>query len=159
MKALFELLATICFFLSAIFFSACKNSVDEKSYEEMIVQFDSNNFTPYSKPAPDFSITASGFVASDMLEPRYFLKEGFNTSLIAPTGGASYKWELVTRETDGRTGEKTEVRTVMSNERIFAFVPGEDFAVGTEHKLVLTVTDSSGTEYIDTTIIIITSWE
>ena len=152
MKALFELIATICLFLSALFCSACKNN-----YDIMVQDFNKEFCVPDSKKIPENSINEDGFVATSMLLPRYLFKEGYEVTLQAPSGGKTYNWELV-NSVRGKTIKESEEKTSVCNKQSYSFMPGEDFTIGTENKLVLTVTDDSGTEYIDTTIIIITSW-
>ena len=128
------------------------------SYDTMVQDFNKDYCVPESKPMPENSITEPGFVADSMLQPRYLFKDGYEVSLTAPSGGKSYNWELVYKVTSKYSSEEKEERKSICSKQSYSFMPGEDFAIGTENKLVLTVTDESGTEYIDTTIVIITSW-
>ena len=135
--------------LGALCVFGCKNS-----YENMIEDFDKKYFVPENKEIPEFSIKASGFNADSMLESRYIFVEEYEVTLPGPAGGTSYKWELHTNP----------VYTTETKD--FSFIPETNSFViskniyhieSSETKLVLTVTDASGTEYIDTTKILISS--
>ena len=150
MKALFELLATICFFLSAIFFSACKNSVDEKSYEEMILTFNQKYFSsepvyyePYSVNSPDFN-------PKEMLAPSYVFLEDSYVNLSAPENCTTYSWE--TFDSNGN-------KIYSSTKSFFYCEASTAFKTGEENSLILTVTIANGegksTEYIDESVIIL----
>lgn len=124
--------------------SSCTNS-----YEQMINNINENYFTLTPTPAKESNLLDKDFDQEQMLEIRYTFIEGFNSSLVAPKGAAKYLWVEENLE-DGQVQKKT-----LCNERIYAFLPENDFEVNKESKLVLTVTDEKGTEYIDTTIIVV----
>ena len=145
MKALFELLATICFFLSAIFFSACKNS-----YDSMISDFNEKYFLPEPPRLPDYSINGADFVASEMLEPDYIFPIGYYVNVEAPEGADSYSWKCINAD-----GTETEIST----KRLLNYqIPGV-FKVGETNSLLLTVTTKNGSgkviEYKDKAIVIL----
>ena len=71
----------------------------------------------------------------------------FESSIVAPAGAVKYSWIIPLENTS--PVQYKEVCT----KQIYDFMPGKDYAVGSETKLILTVTDESGTEYIDSTII------
>ncbi len=127
--------------------SACSNS-----YNEMIDGFNAKYFSLTPTPPIENSINDSGFNQETMLEVRYTFIEGYESTLPAPLGGASYSWKKMKH--DGTFEEPA-----LCEERIFTFVPEESFEINAETKLVLTVTNEAGTEYIDTTIIIVLNRE
>ena len=135
--------------------TSCANS-----YESMIVKFNKEKFTPEPHKEQDHSVEESGFDQSSMLDSRYLLKDGYEVTLTAPFDGESYKWEVITKEENRYAPEGfIERRKTVCDKQQYTFLPGNDYKIGTENKLVLTVTDKEGTEYIDTAIIIITSWD
>ena len=87
-----------------------------------------------------------------MLELRYTFIQGYESMLVAPAGASSYLWKI--QNSDGTMQEDS-----LCEERIYTFIPEEDFEINAETKLVLTVTSESGTEYIDTTIIVVLNRE
>lgn len=153
MKAFFKFLVVISIFLTSVFVSGCNNS-----YEYMIQDFNKENCIPESKRIHELSITDADFDADSMLLPRYFFKDGYEVTLTAPLGGKKYNWELVNNVKGKKILQENEEKITVCTKQSFSFMPGEDFEIGTENKLVLTVTGNTGTEYIDTTIVIITSW-
>ena len=141
MKRIFKNLSLAAVFVFLLL-SSCTNS-----YEQMINNFNENYFT--LTPPKENSLLDENFDQEQMLEIRYTFIEGFESSLVAPKGAAKYLWVEEELE-DGQVQKKT-----LCNERIYAFLPESDFEVNKESKLVLTVTDEKGTEYIDTTIIVV----
>ncbi len=135
-------------FVSSSFFS-CTHS-----YDEMIEKFNDKNFSIESIPVKEKTIADEGFSAERMLESRYTFVKDYETSLSAPSGGVSYKWEV--QEMSAQNIEETERKTVCTK-RVYNFMPGKDIVIDKETTLVLTVTDSRGTEYIDTALIIVIS--
>ena len=124
------------------------------SYDEMIEKFNYKNFSNESIPIKEKTIADEGFSADRMLESRYTFVKDYETSLSAPSGGKSYKWEV--QEMSARNKEEPERKTVCTN-RVYNFMPGKDIALDKETTLVLTVTDPTGTVYIDTALIIVIS--
>lgn len=153
MKKLFKFLVVISIFITAVFVSGCKNS-----YDNMVQDFNKENCIPESKKIHEYSINDADFDANSMLLPRYFFKDGYEVTLTAPSGGKNYNWELINNVKGEKILQENEEKKSVCTKQSFSFMPGEDFVIGTENKLVLTVTDNTGTEYIDTTIVIITSW-
>lgn len=144
MKSIVKNISLTAGLLIFLLISSCTNS-----YEQMINNFNENYFTLTPTPAKESNLLDKDFDQEQMLEIRYTFIEGFNSSLVAPKGAAKYLWVEENLE-DGQVQKKT-----LCNERIYAFLPESDFEVNKESKLVLTVTDEKGTEYIDTTIIVV----
>ena len=138
-----ELIISLCFV-----FNGCKDMHVVDSYDEMLQDYNSKYFTLTPTPPIEKRITDSNFNQDSMLEFRYTFIEGYEATLVAPLGGAKYSW--IKLKHDG-TFEDSPV----CEKRIYDFVPEKDFEINTETKLVLTVTDESGTEYIDTTLIVV----
>ena len=143
MKRIFKKLSLAAVFVFLLF-TSCTNS-----YEQMINHFNDNYFTLTPTPPEESNLTDENFDQSKMLENRYTFIEGFESSLVAPKGAKKYLWVEEDLE-QGQIQKKT-----LCNERIYTFIPECDFEVNKELKLVLTVTDEKGTEYIDTTIIVV----
>ena len=144
MKSIVTNISLTAGLLIFLLISSCTNS-----YEQMINNFNENYFTLTPTPAKESNLLDKDFDQEQMLEIRYTFIEGFNSSLVAPKGAAKYLWVEENLE-DGQVQKKT-----LCNERIYTFLPENDFEVNKESKLVLTVTDEKGTEYIDTTIIVV----
>ena len=149
MKKTVRLLCLFTGFLATCSFFSCTHS-----YDEMIEKFNDKNFSIESTPVKEKTIADEGFSADRMLESRYTFVKDYETSLSAPSGGASYKWEV--QEMSAQNVEETERKTVCTK-RVYNFMPGKDIALDKETTLVLTVTDSTGTVYIDTALIIVIS--
>ena len=145
------LLITSIFFICLIF-SGCKNSSVISSYDEMLQIYNSKYFSLTPTDPIEKKITDPGFTQESMLENRYTLIQGYETPLVAPMGGARYLWQK--QNDDG-----TYVEPALCQERVYSFIPEDDFELNAETKLVLTVTNEAGTEYIDTTIIIVLNRE
>ena len=131
-------LVMFCFLL--ISFSACKNS-----YDSMLEDFNQTYFSPENKK--ENSVNDDAFEADKMLNLTYDFYKDYASSLVGPADAVSYSW------TTPKPNTKPVEYKELCKERIFNFMPGKDFAVGTETKLILTVTDANGTEYIDSTIV------
>lgn len=144
MKSIVKNISLTAGLLIFLLIFSCTNS-----YEQMINNFNENYFTLTPTPAKESNLLDKDFDQEQMLEIRYTFIEGFNSSLVAPKGAAKYLWVEENLE-DGQVQKKT-----LCNERIYVFLPENDFEVNKESKLVLTVTDEKGTEYIDTTIIVV----
>ena len=144
MKKIMHVLMMILMILSVLMFTAC-----DSSYDKMLQDFNTEYFTLEPTPPLEKSITDASFSADQMLEKRYTFIKDYASSLIAPEGGVKYDWTL---QTEDEEGAKTES---VCSERIYDFMPGVDIKMDTETTLVLTVTDSSGMEYIDTALIIV----
>ena len=127
--------------------SACSNS-----YDEMIDGFNKKYFSLTPTPPIEKRITDANFAQETMLELRYTFIQGYESMLVAPAGASSYLWKI--QNSDGTMQEDS-----LCEERIYTFIPEEDFEINAETKLVLTVTSESGTEYIDTTIIVVLNRE
>ena len=125
-------------------FTACNSS-----YEGMIDDFNEQYFNLEPTEPENKTISDSGFSAEKMLEKRYTFIKGYESSLSAPAGGKKYDWALQMED-----GEEVTFESVCT-ERIYNFMPGTDIKSDVETTLVLTVTDTSGTEYIDTALIIV----
>ena len=130
-----------------LFISACSNS-----YDEMIDGFNKKYFSLTPTPPIEKRITDANFAQETMLELRYTFIQGYESMLVAPAGASSYLWKI--QNSDGTMQEDS-----LCEERIYTFIPEEDFEINAETKLVLTVTSESGTEYIDTTIIVVLNRE
>lgn len=126
-------------FFLALIFSSCSGS-----YEDMLEDFNDSFF---SAEFQEKSIYDDDFDAEEMLELKYDFYEGFESSLSAPAGAAKYSWTIPKENT-----MPVEYRQVCT-EQTYSFMPGKDYEAGSETKLILTVTDENGTEYIDSTII------
>ena len=120
-------------------FVSCKSS-----YDELLEDFNNQYFSLEYKEKTIFD---DDFVAEDMLELKYDFYDGYVSSIVAPAGAVKYSWIIPLENTS--PVQYKEVCT----KQIYDFMPGKDYAVGSETKLILTVTDESGTEYIDSTII------
>ncbi len=140
MKIKFRIALMLLFSIFIISLTACKNS-----YDTMLEDFNKKYFA--AENGSDKSIEDSSFVAEDMLAPVYDFYEGYSSSLLAPADAASYLWKSPKENTSPLEYKE------LCKEREFSFMPGKDFAVGSETKVILTVTSKEGTEYIDTTII------
>ncbi len=138
-------------FVSLIFLSfavtGCGNS-----YEKMVEEFDDKYFSLTPTIGVEKKLTDSAFTQECMLETHYTFIKGFESTLTAPMGGIKYLWRK--QNLDG-----TYVEPSLCEERIYTFIPEEDFEINVETKLVLTVTDEMGTEYIDTTKIVVLNRE
>ncbi len=119
------------------------------SYDKMINDFNKQNFSLEVTPPKEYSINDSTFNPELMLEKRYTLLKGFETTLIAPSGGAKYEWVIKIEDEEGCESE------IVSTKRKYSFMPGTDIKTDIETNLVLTVTDDSGAEYIDTALLIV----
>ncbi len=140
MKTKFRIALMLLLFIFSISLTACKNT-----YDTMLEDFNKKYFAAES--GKDTSVEDDSFIAEDMLSPVYDFYEGYSSSLLAPADAASYLWKSPKENTS-----PVEYKE-LCKEREFSFMPGRDFAVGSETKVILTVTSKSGTEYIDTTII------
>ena len=125
----------------------CKNS-----YENMIKEFDEKYFLPEPKVYVPYSVNSPDFDPKDMLAPSYVFSEDVFINLEAPENCISYSWNIVDSE-----GNNLIEKPVL--ERVFYHAAAEDFKIGDENILILTVTvtDSQGNiaEYIDKSVIII----
>lgn len=149
MKKVYEVLlaATVLSLLSL--FCACSNS-----YDKMVEEYNKKYFAiePTAPNNPD--ISDNTFLPDNMLEKRYTFIKGYESRLAAPSGGASYDWTV--KLPDVNDPEVIVEKSVCS-EQIYNFFPERVFKTDTEATLVLTVTDSTGAEYIDTALIIVIS--
>lgn len=152
MQKVSRFLLIISIFSICLIFSGCKNSSVISSYDEMLQSYNSKYFSLTPTDPIEKKITDSGFTQESMLENRYTLIQGYEASLVAPMGGARYLWQK--QNADG-----TYAEPALCEERIYSFIPEDDFELNAETKLVLTVTNEAGTEYIDTTIIIVLNRE
>ena len=126
--------------LPFVMITACK-----VSYDSMLQDFNNKYFAPAAQK--DLSVNDEGFEADGMLAPYYDFYEGYSSSLAGPADAAAYSWKTPVPDS-----EPVEYRE-LCKERVFNFMPGKDFATGSETKVILTVTNNAGTEYIDSTII------
>ena len=115
------------------------------SYDSMLQDFNKSYFSP--EPEKERSVNDDDFEADKMLELAYDFYEGYASSLVAPADAASYSW------TTPKSNTKPVEYKELCKERIYNFMPGKDFAVGSEIKVILTVTNTAGAEYIDSTIV------
>jgi len=154
MKKIKQLLFSVFILFNGLLISSCANG-----YDEMLEDFNKENFSLEPTAPKETSINAEGFKPESMLERRYTFYVDYEASLTAPAGGAEYKWvvEKASSEDGSNAGGSSGavVRETVCTKRTYNFMPGRDFKTNTETKLVLTVTDSSGTEYIDTALIIV----
>lgn len=126
---------------------SCSNS-----YNQVIDNFNKKYFHEEASEERVYSIYLPDFNCSTMLSDSYELKKGTTLSLIAPDGGVSYKWTALVK---GIKDKNKEVETDIAEQKKLSYrVPGV-FRDDVVNKLVLTVTDSNGTEYKDTALIII----
>lgn len=126
---------------------SCSNS-----YNQVIDNFNKKYFHEEASEERVYSIYLPDFNCSTMLSDSYELKKGTTLSLIAPDGGVSYKWTALVKDIKGKN---KEVETDIAEQKSLSYrVPGV-FRDDVVNKLVLTVTDSNGTEYKDTALIII----
>ena len=147
MKKVLRFILMISIISLTLFISACSNS-----YDEMIDGFNKKYFSLTPTPPIEKRITDANFAQETMLELRYTFIQGYESMLVAPAGASSYLWKI--QNSDGTMQEDS-----LCEERIYTFIPEEDFEINAETKLVLTVTSESGTEYIDTTIIVVLNRE
>ena len=130
----------------AIFFS-CKNS-----YNSVIDSFNGKYFHEEASGERFYSIYSPDFNRNTMLADSYDLKKLMTLSLIAPDGGSAYKWTAIVQDIEDRHKEN---EIDIGNEKKLSYrLPGV-FRDDCVNKLVLTVTDNSGTEYKDTALIIL----
>lgn len=140
MKKVNRIISILIFLLFLpLIFSSCSGS-----YDDMLHDFNDSFF---SAEFHEKSIYDDDFVAEEMLELKYDFYEGFESSLSAPAGAVKYSWTIPKENT--MPVEYSQVCT----EQTYTFMPGKDYEAGSETKLILTVTDENGTEYIDSTII------
>lgn len=126
---------------------SCSNS-----YNQVIDNFNKKYFHEEASDERVYSIYLPDFNCSTMLSDSYELKKGMTLSLIAPDGGVSYKWTALVKDIKEKN---KEVETDIAEQKSLSYrVPGV-FRDDVVNKLVLTVTDSNGTEYKDTALIII----
>lgn len=126
---------------------SCSNS-----YNQVIDNFNKKYFHEEASDERVYSIYLPDFNCSTMLSDSYELKMGTTLSLIAPDGGVSYKWTALVKDIKDKN---KEVETDIAEQKSLSYrVPGV-FRDDVVNKLVLTVTDSNGTEYKDTALIII----
>ncbi len=126
---------------------SCSNS-----YNQVIDNFNKKYFHEEASEDRVYSIYLPDFNCSTMLSDSYELKKGMTLSLIAPDGGVSYKWTALVKDIKEKN---KEVETDIAEQKSLSYrVPGV-FRDDVVNKLVLTVTDSNGTEYKDTALIII----
>ena len=130
-------------------FTGCSNS-----YDKMLEDYNNKYFSLEPSEPKNTDITDNNFLPENMLEKRYTFIKGYESSLAAPSGGVSYNWTI--KLPDSNNPEITVEQSVCS-EQIYNFIPERAFRTDTEATLVLTVTDSTGTEYIDTALIIVIS--
>ena len=147
MKKVLRLVLMISIISLTLFISACSNS-----YDEMIDGFNKKYFSLTPTPPIEKRITDANFAQETMLELRYTFIQGYESTLVAPAGASSYLWKI--QNSDGTMQAES-----LCEERIYTFIPEEDFEINAETKLVLTVTNEAGTEYIDTTIIVVLNRE
>ena len=147
MKKVLRFVLMISIISLTLSISACSNS-----YDEMIDGFNKKYFSLTPTPPIEKRITDANFAQETMLELRYTFIQGYESTLVAPAGASSYLWKI--QNSDGTMQEES-----LCEERIYTFIPEEDFEINAETKLVLTVTSESGTEYIDTTIIVVLNRE
>ena len=143
MKKITKVFLTIILAAFILLPISCNNS-----YEQMLEDFNGKYFTLTRTPPKECSITDSDFAPENMLEVRYTFLSGYESTLVAPGSALKYKWNKCTK-----AGGLIE--PPLCTGRIYNFIPEEDFVVNEETPLVLTVTDTSGTEYIDITQIIV----
>ena len=126
---------------------SCSNS-----YNQVIDNFNKKYFHEEASDERVYSIYLPDFNCSTMLSDSYELKQGKTLSLFAPDGGVSYKWTALVKDIKDKN---KEVETDIAEQKSLSYrVPGV-FRDDVVNKLVLTVTDSNGTEYKDTALIII----
>lgn len=147
MKKVLHYVLIISIISLTLLISACSNS-----YDEMIDGFNKKYFSLTPTPPIEKRITDANFAQETMLELRYTFIQGYESTLVAPAGASSYLWKI--QNSDGTMQEES-----LCEERIYTFIPEEDFEINAETKLVLTVTNEAGTEYIDTTIIVVLNRE
>lgn len=144
MKSKLKILLPLIIFIQIFALTSCGNS-----YDSMLKNFNDKYFSQEPVPVEEETILDDDFDPDKMLERTYAFVDGFQTSLAAPAGAASYDWSI--KDKKSKEGEAKSV----CNKQVFDFMPGKFFKAGEESTLVLTVTDTSGTEYIDTAVIIL----
>lgn len=146
MNSLFKLIAGICIFLSALFFSACKNS-----YDNMIEEYNEKYFVKSYLPPEPYTTSSKNFNEIDMLDDIISMQDGNRMILSAPEGGegCTYKWEGFAPGKDSEGKDCMKSIFVETERTLFFDAPG-GFDKDRENKLVVTVTEKSGKQYTDT---------
>lgn len=133
--------------LSLIFFS-CSNS-----YESIIENYNKKYFKEIPQEGKrEYTVDADDFDQCEMLAQVYEIEDGMNLSLVAPKGGSSYKWTAMVPVEEN---EEEVIETVLSDKINLVYPFPGVFKVNVVNKLILTVVDSSNTEYKDTALIIV----
>lgn len=144
MKKSYKIIILHCLFIYCCFFVSCSNT-----YDDLLDAFNEKYFSQEPTPVEEKTVADDDFDPDKMLDRTYTFVDGFQTSLSAPAGAASYDWSI--KDKKSKEGEAKSV----CNKQVFDFMPGKFFKAGEESTLVLTVTDTSGTVYIDTAVIIL----
>lgn len=142
-----KLKTQILILLSAFCFFSCKNS-----YENLIADFNSHLGTSAGDSKFINSVNSADFDESQMLKEYYIFYSDFTVCLKAPDDCASYEWTANSKKNPEiivKLGEK---------KNLFYELPGI-FFTGYENTLTLKVTDSFGTVYEDTAVLIINGRE
>ena len=146
MNSLFKLIAGICLFLSALLFSACKNS-----YDEMIVSYNEKNMkTSYQPPEP-YTTHSKHFKENEILDEFVCMGTEERIILTAPDGGEGclYEWKALVPSKNEKGKDFIESH-VIGNERTLNYLAPGVFKTDRENKLIVTVTEKSGKQYTDT---------
>lgn len=146
MNSLFKLIAGICIFLSALFFSACKNS-----YENMIEEYNEKYFVKHYQPQESYTTHSKDFNENDILDEFYCMEIESRYVFTAPDGGEGcvYEWKALvpSKDSDGKDFMEPHV---IGNERTLNYQSPGVFKTDRENKLTVTVTEKSGKQYKDT---------
>ena len=147
MKKVYEVLLIVSAVLLLSLFCACSNS-----YDSLIDDYNKKYFHEVPSGTKEYTINSEAFEQTEMLEEAYEFSNGMSFSLVAPEGGASYKWTALVEDTQ----EKGKINKIEigSEKTLLYSIPGV-FRADVVNKLVLTVTDAAGTEYKDTALILI----
>lgn len=146
MSNLFKLIAGICIFLSALFFSACKNS-----YDNMIEEYNEKYFVKSYLPQESYTTHSTDFNENDILDEFYCMEIESRYVFTAPDGGEGcvYEWKALvpSKDSDGKDFMEPHV---IGNERTLNYQSPGVFKTDRENKLTVTVTEKSGKQYKDT---------
>ena len=146
MNSLFKLIAGICIFLSALFFSACKNS-----YDEMIVSYNEKNMKTSYQPSEPYTTHSKHFKENEILDEFVCMGTEERIILTAPDGGEGclYEWKALVPSKNEKGKDVMEAH-VIGNERTLNYLAPGVFKTDRENKLIVTITEKSGKQYTDT---------
>ena len=151
MNSLFKLIAGICIFLSALFFSACKNS-----YDEMITSYNKQNMKTSYQPHEPYTTHSKIFKENEILDEIVRIEMEGRIILAAPDGGegCAYEWKALV-PSENEEGKDVMEAHVIGNERTLNYLVPGVFKAYRENKLTVTVTEESGKQYTDTAVVLI----